>query len=171
MRIRVEDVIVEDYSRGLEPFPRLSDAQEIQFLDFPGAEVPGYHHAIDMRIDEHNGLPVIWFRLAVPIVDGEVSTAFQRLASLCDWTYSIHTIVHQIKNNTSYEDETVFSINPDTTINYFRPPSGEWICMKAQASYGDLGCGCVCAQLFDQDGPVGFCTQSVLNRSVGNSWG
>ena len=164
MRIRKQAVVIEDYFRGIGTCPKLPQETESGFFRFPGAETPAYHHAIDMCIDEHEGFPVLWFKLAVPFVAGEQNSSIVQLACACDWTYAVPNIVYRRKNNIEMEQQTFFAINPDTTINFFRPFSGEWVGIKAQATYGDIGSGCVGAQLFDEQGPVGFSSQTVLIR-------
>ena len=60
--------------------------------------------------------------------------------------------------------QSFFAINPDTTINLQRQPEGEWIGIQAYPGFDDYGAGTVAAPLFDQQGVIGFCTQSVLIR-------
>lgn len=168
MRIRVDQITPDDYFRGIPPYPQLPEEIETDFFDFPGAEEPAYHHAIELRTSEHEGLPVIWFRLTVPLFENETTTPFQRVATACDWTYAVPNIVYRRKHNVTFEDLSFSAINPDTTINYFRDPIGDWVGVKAQASFGEMGSGCVGAQLFDQHGPIGFSSQTVLIRAQGN---
>src|SRR5690606_20892498 len=89
MRIRVQDVTIDDYFRGIEPYPALPEKNDNEFFRFPGAENPGYHHAIDMRMDEHNGFPILWFKLAVPAIEGVENSSIVKLAAACDWTYAV----------------------------------------------------------------------------------
>lgn len=164
MRIRVQDVTIDDYFRGIEPFPALPEKNDDEFFRFPGAENPGYHHVIDMRMDEHQGFPILWFKLAVPAIEGFENSSIVKLAAACDWTYAVPNIVHRRKTGIEMDQQTFFAINPDTTINFFRPVEGDWVGLKAQAAYGDLGSGTCAAQLFDCKGPVGFSSQTVLIR-------
>lgn len=164
MRIRQQDVVIDDYFRGLPPYPSLPVQDDKAFFQWPGAEEPGYHHAIDLRMDEHQGFPILWFRLAVPLVTGEENSSIVQLATACDWTYAVPNIVHRRKTSIEMDQQTFFAINPDTTINFFRPSQGQWLGLKAQASYGDIGSGACSAQLFDEQGPIGFSSQTVLIR-------
>ena len=164
MRIRQKDVQIEDYFTGVPPYPTLPETDDHEFFKWPGAEDPGYHHSIDMRMHEHEGKPVLWFRLAVPLAEGEQNSSIVHLATACDWTYAVPNIVYRHKNNLGMDEQKFFAINPDTTINFFRPMQGEWIGIKAQATYGEIGSGCCGAQLFDEKGPIGFSSQTVLIR-------
>lgn len=165
MRIRQKDIpMPEDYFRGIPPYPHLPEVEDHGFFQFPGAEKPAFHHAIDMRMDEHQGFPVLWFKLAVPLVEGEHNSSIVKLATACDWTYAVPNIVYRRKKGIEMSEQPFFSINPDTTINFFRPVQGEWLGLKSQATYGDLGSGTCAAQLFDEQGPVGFSAQSILIR-------
>jgi acyl-coenzyme A thioesterase PaaI-like protein len=164
MRIRQKNVGIEDYFSGIPPYPSLPESNGHAFFQWPGAEDPGYHHSIDIRMDEHEGKPVLWFRLAVPLTEGEENSSIVQLATACDWTYAVPNIVYRHKNNLGMEEQKFFAINPDTTINFFRPIAGKWVGIKAQATYGEIGSGCCGAQLFDEKGPVGFSSQTVLIR-------
>ena len=62
-------------------------------------------------------------------------------------------------------NQSFYGINPDTTVNLHRPPEGEWIAIQTHATYDDLGAGTVMGQIFDEQGPVGFSTQSILLRN------
>jgi hypothetical protein len=113
-------------------------------------------------MDEHEGKPILWFRLAVPLVQGEKNSDMVELATACDWTYAVPNIVHRRKTGIEMDQQTFFAINPDTTINFFKPKQGEWLGLKANVSYGDVGS--VSAQIFDEHGPIGFSSQTVLIR-------
>ncbi len=164
MRIRQQEVEIEDYFRGIGESPKVPQGDPRAFFQWEGAENPGYHHAIDMHMDEHEGIPILWFRLAVPLVEGEENSSYIQIGTACDWTYAVPNIVYRRKNNIEMSDQKFFAINPDTTINGFRPHLGDWVGLKGQATYGDIGSGTCGAQLFDEQGPLGFSSQTVLIR-------
>ncbi len=125
-----------DFARGeLELFPR--DAIEIRF-------VAGAFY--------ERGPATAWFRLRVPVVDGEEPSALQRLAAAADFPNGIATEVPW--------DEYVF-INPDLTVYVEREPRGDWICLDAQMRVGDGGTGFSEAVLYDSQGRVGRSLQSL----------
>jgi acyl-CoA thioesterase len=53
----------------------------------------------------------------------------------------------------------------DLTINLFRKPMGEWICLDAQTSLGSNGCGLAESMLYDLHGLIGRATQSLAIRT------
>jgi hypothetical protein len=58
-------------------------------------------------------------------------------------------------------------MNNDLNINLIRKPKGEWICVSAQTSVGNTGCGLAEARLFDEVGLIGRSTQTLLIRERG----
>jgi hypothetical protein len=125
-----------DFARGeLERFP--TDAMEIRF-------VAGAFYEL--------GPATAWFRLQVPIVDGEEPSALQRLAAAADFPNGIASELPW--------DEYVF-INPDLTLYVDRQPVGEWICLDAQMRVAAGGTGFSEAVLYDSQGPVGRSLQSL----------
>jgi hypothetical protein len=55
-------------------------------------------------------------------------------------------------------------INCDLTINLFRRPEGEWICLEAHSLFGGNGCGLAESALYDERGMIGRATQSLTVR-------
>lgn len=58
-------------------------------------------------------------------------------------------------------DEALF-LNPDLTVNLHRLPVGEWVCIDAVTRLGTEGVGLAESLLFDEEGPIGRATQSLL---------
>ncbi len=99
------------------------------------------------------GPAIAWFRLRVPVVAGEATSALQRLVAAADFPNGISAPVSW--------DDYVF-INPDLTVYVERPPRGEWIGLDARTTIADGGVGCSEAVLFDRTGRVGRAIQSLL---------
>ena len=55
-------------------------------------------------------------------------------------------------------------LNCDLTINLFRRPEGEWICLEARSLFGGNGCGLAESALYDERGLIGRATQSLAVR-------
>lgn len=98
------------------------------------------------------GPATAWFRLRVPLVAGEEASPLQRLASAADFANGIATELPW--------SEFVF-INPDLTIYIEREPCGEWICLDAQMRVREGGGAVSEAVLYDVNGRVGRCLQSL----------
>ena len=55
-------------------------------------------------------------------------------------------------------------INCDLTLNLFRRPEGEWICLEARTLFGDNSCGMAESALYDELGMIGRATQTLAVR-------
>lgn len=114
------------------------DAIEVRFSD-------GSFHAL--------GPSSAWFRLRVPILDGQPPSPLQRLAAAGDFGNGISSPV-------SWDDHLF--INPDLTLYVEREPEGEWIGLEARTRIVDGGVGVSESVLYDMRGRVGRAIQSLL---------
>ncbi|MEA2159817.1 MAG: hypothetical protein QOD66_2197 [Solirubrobacteraceae bacterium] len=99
------------------------------------------------------GPATAWFRMRVPLVEGEQTTPLQRLAAAGDFGNGISSPLNW--------DEYLF-INPDLTLYIDRPPQGEWICLDARTTIAEGGIGVSESVLYDRAGMVGRATQALL---------
>jgi len=115
-----------------------------------GLPVPGFLLALDMhRVTGGlgQGAPsCTWFRLRVPVVAGEETTPFVRLAALADFTSGTANYL---------PIDRWSSINADVSIHVLREPVGEWIAVDAVAHAAGDGIGHSRATLYDTTGMVG----------------
>lgn len=113
--------------------------------------------AIEIRFAQGSfheaGPSTAWFRLQVPLVEGEQPTPLQRLAAAGDFGNGISAPL-------SWDDHLF--INPDLTLYIDRPPTGEWIALQAQTIIAEGGIGLSESILFDRHGRVGRATQALL---------
>jgi hypothetical protein len=119
----------------------------------------GYGHLIENRLAAgrfFNGPCVAWFRLNHPLVEGERPSPYQRVAVAADSGNGISAVL---------DFETYIFLNCDLTINLFRRPEGEWICLDAQSFIGANGCGLAESALYDERGRIGRATQSLAVRA------
>ncbi len=98
------------------------------------------------------GPATAWFRLQIPLLAGEEPSPLSRLAAAADFPNGIATPL-------SWQ-HYVF-INPDLTLYVEREPVGEWICLDASMRVSVGGVGLSDAVLYDQEGQVGRCLQSL----------
>jgi hypothetical protein len=94
-----------------------------------------------------------WFRLRVPLVADESTSALQRLAATADFGNGISSIV-------TWEDHLF--INPDLTLYIEREPQAEWIHLDAETRIAPGGIGIATGALSDEQGPVGRATQALV---------
>ena len=117
----------------------------------------GFGGAMEIRVARggvrETGPAAVWFRLRVPIVEGEESTPLMRVAAAADFG-----------NGLSHELDfmTHLFINPEITIHLYREPAGEWIGLDARTSLGPDGTGLAVSTLHDGHGAVGQAAQSLL---------
>ena len=127
---------------------------------FAGNHV-GYSDFVEARVargDFFKGPCAVWFRLQHPLVEGELPSAYQRVAVAADSGNGISAILDFRSHS---------FVNSDLTINLLRRPLGEWICMDAATYLGPNGCALAESRLFDEQGLIGRATQSLMIRKAG----
>lgn len=152
-----------DIPEGLpgHPLPTVplgpDDSPPVTF-PFAGRHV-GYSDLVETRAARGHifeGPCAIWFRLRHPLLEGEVPSAYQRVAVAADSGNGISAIL---------DYERYSFVNSDLTINLLRPPQGEWICLDARTWLGARGCGLAESALYDAVGLIGRATQSLAVRA------
>ena len=113
----------------------------------------GVEHRVVAGRFEDPGPATDWIRLAVPIVDGLDATPLQRVVAAADFGNGVSKWFDM--------GETIF-LNPDLNVNLHRLPVGEWVCLDAVTRIGPEGVGLAESLLFDEEGPIGRATQSLL---------
>ncbi len=119
----------------------------------------GYARLIENRVAAgafSRGPCAAWFRLAYPLIGGEAPSPYQRVAVAADSGNGISAALDFAKY--------VF-LNCDLTINLFRRPLGEWICLDARSWFGGNGCGLAESALYDEQGLIGRASQSLAVRA------
>lgn len=118
----------------------------------------GYADLVENRLAAgrfFKGPCAAWFRMNHPLVKGETPSAYQRVAVAGDSGNGI---------SASLDFASYVFLNCDLTINLFRRPQGEWICLEARSLFGDNGCGLAESALYDERGMIGRATQSLAVR-------
>jgi hypothetical protein len=100
------------------------------------------------------GPATVWFRLRVPLIDGEEPSPLQRVAAAADFGNGVSSVV-------DWEAGWLF-INPDLTVYLHRPPAGEWVCLQARTTVEAAGLGLAESTVFDRAGPVARGLQSLF---------
>jgi hypothetical protein len=92
-----------------------------------------------------------WFRLAVPVVAGERTSDFVRVATIADLGNG---------NAQSLDPQAYAFINPDISLHLHRMPQGEWIGMESRSYPHPTGIGMADTAVYDPDGRIGRIVQS-----------
>lgn len=171
LRFRTTELVVDDagfadsFLGARQPVPQAPgpDAVPVLLDDRPGLEHPAFHHAVDILPSVADD--VVWFRLAVPVVEGEPSSGFVTVAAIADWTYAAPYLLHRAAGaDVSTTALAVSAINVDTTVNVHRPLAGPWLGLRTTTRAGSLGAASSCGHLFDEQGGLGSTSQSILLR-------
>jgi hypothetical protein len=122
------------------------------------AGLPAYHRdAVEHRVVRgvwgRPGPCTDWIRLRVPVVAGEATTPFQRVAAAADFGNGI---------SGALPFGAWRFINPDLTIHLARLPRGEWVCLDAVTWPEPNGIGLAESELFDESGRIGRSLQTLL---------
>jgi hypothetical protein len=107
---------------------------------------------------------MVWYRMRVPLVEGESTSGVQLAAAMSDFAYGTPMVLRARSEPGFLPDRDFTQINPDTTVNLLRAPRGEWVGLESRLDLGDQGAGIAVATLWDELGVVGAVTQSVLIR-------
>jgi len=120
-----------------------------------------HRHAIEVREVvggfAEKGPGTVWMRLTTPIVAGRETTPLQRVVATADFCNGI---------SRSLDFDTWVFMNPDLTVHVSRYPSGEWIALAAESTYGHQGRGLATGTLWDRSGWLGRSTQSLYLERV-----
>jgi hypothetical protein len=151
-RVTASDVEV---AQGDPPPPGPEGGSERDF--FPTGDDVGYHTAMDYRFVRGGflepGPAMVWMRMRGPLVEGEETSALERLMVVADVGNGISAVLDW--------REYLF-INTELTVHLLRPPVGDWIGVDA-VTHVD-GVGLAESVLWDESGRVGRGAQTLLMR-------
>ena len=124
---------------------------------FPLPYEPAYHTAIDCRFAAGDfltpGPATCWFRMRVPLVEGEAPSPLTRVLVAADSGNGI---------SSALDWRTHLFINADLTVHLYRYPVGEWVCLDARTAIAADGIGLADTGLFDPAGAIGRTAQSLF---------
>lgn len=103
------------------------------------------------------GPAAVWFRFAVPFLEGAASTPVMRAVAAADFGNGISW--------TLPFDTFVFA-NTDLTVYLHRPPCGEWVALDSETCAEPSGVGLVRSTLYDERGRIGVAQQNLLIRRL-----
>lgn len=137
----------------------------LQAMRGPGGErmfPPMFLDAVEARFVAGEGAgerPAAWFRLPVPLVEGEEPTPFQQLAAVSDFG---NLLANFDPARSRGGRRGPGYINTDTTIYLLRYPVGGWVCLRAERRRVQDGLGLVEVAQFDEQGWYGHSAHARL---------
>jgi hypothetical protein len=154
-RIRTEEMALDTEPPAEQAPPGPDHAEEQPFFD-TGVDA-GYHTAMDVRFVSGGyreaGPAVAWFRMRVPLVEGEPVEARDRVLVAADSGNGV---------SGPLDYRRWLFINADLNVALRRLPRGEWLCLDATTWAEPDGTGLTDTALYDETGLVGRATQSLL---------
>lgn len=94
-----------------------------------------------------------WLSPLVPLVDSEPTTPLQRLAMVVDSANGI---------SATLDPQQFVFMNTDTVVHLHRLPTGADFGLRGRASIGPDGIGATTTEIFDRQGFIGTCAQTLL---------
>ena len=115
----------------------------------------GYLEVISWRRQREldNGSPVVWLSPLANLVDAEEMTQTQRLALVVDSANGA---------GAALDPAAFVFMNTDTAMHLHRVPVGNDFALRARGSVGPDGIGITTADIFDRQGFIGTCAQTLL---------
>jgi hypothetical protein len=138
----------------LAPLPGPERAEPFEMAAiWPG----GFIRSVEARMlgERVPGRSSVWLRSLVDVVDGQPASAEAGLIGLIDTANGVAV-------RTKPGD--VMFPNTDLTVHLFRRPSGAWLGLQTEVSFGTDGLGLTSAVLHDLDGPFGRSAQTLTVR-------
>jgi len=166
LRFRVAEIAVPENAAADRPPALPEKAMRFPWSDSRGASENPLQHVLEMRPVPGFESPTAWLRFRLPLVAGEENSPLVRVAWVSDMTYSIPMMRMATRDMRGMAARPFVAINPDTTLNLHRQPVSDWICLDSRATYDSQGAGTASARLFDERGPIGHSSQSLLVRGL-----
>ncbi|MEA3055763.1 MAG: hypothetical protein QOD30_1195 [Actinomycetota bacterium] len=162
LRLRTADIPIPDdvpVDMGVPELPENESSGRVPFGT--DDELEHFHRdAMEIRAVaggfDRAGPGTAWFRLRVPVIEGEEPSGAMRAVATADFGNGLSWIL---------PGDWLF-INPDLTVHLLRVPVGEWICLAARTLPSSTGVGMAESAIYDERGRVGRSVQSLLIDST-----
>jgi Thioesterase-like superfamily len=138
---------------GIPPGPGAGEPRDF----FDTGQAVGYHTAMDYSFVAgaflERGPATVWMRMRHPLLEGEEPSPLQRVLIAADSGNGV---------SATLDWRRYVFINVDLTVQLHRLPAGEWVCLDAITIPEPTGVGLADTALFDERGPIGRATQTLL---------
>ncbi|MCH9733851.1 MAG: thioesterase family protein [Actinomycetia bacterium] len=135
-------------------YPPLTEGRGTEYAHAWEGE-PGYLETVSWRrqADPEGADAEVWLTPRLPLVDSEPTTPLQRLAMVVDSANGV---------GATLDPRQFVFMNTDTAVHLHRLPTGKDFGLRARASIGPDGIGVTTAEIFDRQGFIGTCAQTLL---------
>lgn len=138
-----------------EDLPGPDEGRPATFFEDAGAFAT---EAMEIRMLEGDfsepGPGTAWFRLRMPLIEGEETTPVERVVAAADFGNGVSNLGGLMR-------DWVF-INPDLEVRMARPAEGEWIYLNSETRIHPTGTGLATSVLADSKGRLGVAAQSLF---------
>lgn len=156
-KIRREAVELDPAPEHVQPPPGPDGFEPLTY--FRPEDSVGWHSGMEFRSVSGGfgliGPATVWMRMAAPLLAGEDPSPLQRVAMAADAGNGISGPLPL--------DRYLF-VNTDLTVSLYRQPAGEWVCLDSVTRVEASGTGLTVTSLFDEQGEIGFATQTLVVR-------
>ncbi|MGI9599454.1 MAG: thioesterase family protein [Acidimicrobiales bacterium] len=123
----------------------------------PGFNCDVFEFRCLLGTTEDPGPGIIWARMVVGLVSGESPDPVHCLATLSD-----------LGNAVGWERSAAGEpmVNPDVTLQLFRYPAGEWVCLESTSRSTGAGVGMMETKLWDGDGEFGRVLSTTMESPL-----
>ena len=137
------------------PHP-LPEQVEITPMVHPGWD-PSYFTALEWRYVSGSlfepGPATVWMKLRQPLIADEKTSPLGKVLVCADSGNGVSSVMPLA---------THLFINVELSVHWVRPLRGDWVCLDANTTTGDVGMGVARSTIWDEDGCVAFGSQSLL---------
>ncbi|HBD11327.1 MAG TPA: hypothetical protein DCZ13_04215 [Porticoccaceae bacterium] len=145
-----------DRARQQAPIEGIGEVPRTRTRTLKSNLSPGLHTVIPLKpvfLDIGVGHGCSWLRLPVPVIEGRDNSPLLQVMALADFANGFSQV---------HLSEEVGFINADLTVNLYRMPESEWLCIEAEAFPQAAGLSMVATTLYDERGAIGRVSQSNL---------
>lgn len=117
----------------------------------------GFIRSVETRVvgEPEPGRSTVWIRPLVDLVAGRPFSSLARTFGMIDTANGVAVRARP--------DEVLFP-NTDLTVHLFRQPTGDWLGLDTDVSFGPDGIGLTASALHDERGPIGRAAQTLTLR-------
>lgn len=139
--------------------PRPSECSERVSIPGMPSSISFFDSALEHRLAQGNnskpGPGAAWFRLTVPLVQGQPTSPAMLAAAAADSGNGLSWVLGP--------KDYLFA-NADISLHLHRPPAGEWVGLLSETQADGGGAGTTLTRLYDVHGPIGVAIQSLVLR-------